>query len=114
MEEKTELTEAIRLVCAETVAAKEIEVPSEKFRVFYADPPWSYRNAQPDSHTEQRDHYPVMSMDDRCTMPAKKIVADDAVLLLCATNPIHEHSFRPINASGVRTRPHRLSCRAQS
>ena len=93
-------TEAMRAVKAESINQKEIEAPSGKFRVLYADPPWSYGNTQPDYQTEQRDHYPVMSMDELCAMPVKDIAADDAVLFLWVTSPILEDSFALIKAWG--------------
>jgi len=95
-------TEAMRAIKAETINQKEIEAPSGKFRVLYADPPWSYGNTQPDYQTEQRDHYPVMSMDELCAMPVKDIAADDAVLFLWVTSPILEDSFALIKAWGFR------------
>jgi hypothetical protein len=42
--------------------------PVGKYRIVYADPPWSYGNTQPDYHTEQRDHYPVMTLADICAL----------------------------------------------
>lgn len=101
-EENTKPNEAIRLVKAETIEAREIETPSGKFRVIYADPPWSYGNTMPDDFKEQRDHYPVMSMDDLCAMPVKDMAADDAVLFLWVTSPILEESFALVKAWGFK------------
>ena len=70
------------------------------YRVIYADPPWTYGNTQPDYHTEQRDHYPLMSMADICAMPISKIAEDNAVLFLWVTSPILEESFQVIRAWG--------------
>lgn len=44
--------EAIRQVKAEKAKEQEAILPSGKFRVIYADPPWSYGNTQPDSHSD--------------------------------------------------------------
>jgi hypothetical protein len=49
------------------------EPPDGKYRIIYADPPWKYGNTQPDYHTEQRDHYPVMALADICALPVHSI-----------------------------------------
>jgi hypothetical protein len=72
--------------------------PIKKYRVIYADPPWSYGNTQPDYHSEPRDHYPVMRLDEICTLPVRAWAADDAVLFLWATAPILEEAFQVIDA----------------
>jgi N6-adenosine-specific RNA methylase IME4 len=74
--------------------------PSDKYRIIYADPPWSYGNTQPDYHTEQRDHYPVMELPDICALPVSDWIEDDAVLFLWATSPILEECFQVIRAWG--------------
>ena len=81
---------------------KQTEWPSGKYRIIYADPPWSYGNTQPDYQTEQRDHYAVMSLDDICELPVKGLTTDDAVLFLWATSPILEECFEVINAWGFK------------
>jgi N6-adenosine-specific RNA methylase IME4/ParB-like chromosome segregation protein Spo0J len=92
--------EAIRQVRAESISQRAVEMPSGKYRVIYADPPWSYGNTQPDYHTEQRDHYPVMSLSDICALPVRDIAEEDAVLFLWVTSPILEEAFEVINAWG--------------
>lgn len=100
--ENAKPTAAVRQTIAETTAANELKAPSGKFRVFYADPPWSYGNTMPDYAPEQRDHYPVMSMADLCAMPVKEMSADNAVLFLWVTSPILEESFALIKAWGFK------------
>lgn len=74
--------------------------PTEKYRIVYADPPWSYGNTQPDYHTEQRDHYPVMDLVDICALPVREWCEDDAVLFLWVTSPILEEAFSVVHAWG--------------
>ena len=79
------------------------EMPSGKYRVIYADPPWSYGNTQPDYHvTDPRDHYPTMSLKDICEMPVIDIAEDDAVLFLWVTSPILEEAFSVVKAWGFK------------
>lgn len=74
--------------------------PTGKYRVIYADPPWSYGNTQPDYHPEQRDHYPVMSLAEICDLPVGQLTEDNAVLFLWVTSPILRESFDVIRAWG--------------
>jgi len=92
--------EARRRVKAETIRQREAVMPSGKFRVIYADPPWSYGNTQPDYHPEQRDHYAVMSMKEVCALPIKDMAMDNAVLFLWTTSPMLEEAFQVVNAWG--------------
>ena len=80
--------------------SKIVNLPESKYRVIYADPPWSYGNTQPDYHTEQRDHYPTMTLAQICALRVQEICLDDAVLFLWVTSPILEESFRVIQAWG--------------
>jgi len=98
---KTTVTKAKRAEKAESIARK-VDWPKGQFRVIYADPPWSYGNTQPDYHTEQRDHYPVMTLKDICDLPVKSLALDDAVLFIWVTSPILEESFEVINAWGFK------------
>lgn len=93
--------EAIRQIKRERIE-KEAPAPTGKFRVIYADPPWSYGNTQPDYHTEQRDHYPVMPLSDICALPVREWAEDDAVLFLWVTSPILEESFQVIRSWGFK------------
>jgi N6-adenosine-specific RNA methylase IME4 len=74
--------------------------PSEKYRIVYADPAWSYGNTMPDGTTEPRDHYPVMELDAICAMPVKNWVEDNAVLFLWVTSPVLEEAFQVVRAWG--------------
>ncbi len=88
-------TKAHRAQVAATVAAGGVTpAPSDKYRIIYADPPWDYgAHAQPDYQTEQRDHYPVMTVEAICAEPVEDWVEDDAVLFLWVTSPILEKAF---------------------
>jgi N6-adenosine-specific RNA methylase IME4 len=74
--------------------------PTEKYRIIYADPPWSYGNTMPDGTTEPRDHYPVMELDAICAIPVKDWVEDNAVLFLWVTAPILNEAFEVVRAWG--------------
>jgi len=97
------ITEAFRRILASKTEELRLVEPTGKYRVIYADPPWSYGNTMPEGTTEQRDHYPVMSLADICAEPVKNQYAEDnAVLFLWVTSPILEESFQVIEAWGFK------------
>lgn len=77
-------------------------MPTDKYRVIYADPPWKYGNTMPDYFSEQADHYKLMTIKELCEMPINEIVENNAVLFLWVTSPILEESFQIINAWGFK------------
>jgi len=77
------------------------ELPTDKYRVIYADPPWDYGNdftkAMPGS-TRPNDYYPTMTISEICEMEISDILDDNAVLFLWVTSPLLEDSFKIIKA----------------
>ena len=83
-------------------------LPTGKYRVFYADPPWSYGNSgvinDSDGYGRAERHYPTMSIDELCAMgpEVKGMSDDDAVLFLWVTSPLLEECFPVIKAWGFK------------
>lgn len=82
-------------------------LPSDKYRVIYADPPWSYGNSGvigDDNYGRAARHYPSMTIEElRAMGPAvRAMVEDDAVLFLWVTSPLLEECFPVIHAWGFR------------
>ncbi len=73
-----------------------------KYRIIYADPPWKYGDQFliEGYKISAEQHYPVMAIDELCSLPIKEICEDNAVLFLWATSPLLEESFRVIKAWG--------------
>lgn len=103
-EKKTELTTAGLLrECKRDRAPDPIqELPSDKYRIIYADPPWKYGNAMPDYFTEQADHYKLLTPREVSEIPVKDICEDNSVLFLWVTSPILEEAFNVIHAWGFK------------
>jgi N6-adenosine-specific RNA methylase IME4 len=84
--------EAHRQLKRDSVADRVSELPKDKYRVIYADPPWSYNDKQSgsisDSYGAAEKHYPSMSMSDLSAMAVEDMSAEDAVLFLWATSPL--------------------------
>lgn len=74
----------------------------KKYRVVYADPPWSYGGSMNNTYGTADTHYPTMTVDEICGVCVRDICEDDAVLFLWTTSPCLEDAFRVINAWGFR------------
>lgn len=96
--------EAHRQMKRDEVAETVSELPSEKFTVIYADPPWSYNDKQAgsisDSYGAAEKHYPSMSLSQLKAMDIPSIAATDAVLWLWATCPLLEDALELCRAWG--------------
>jgi N6-adenosine-specific RNA methylase IME4/DNA-binding XRE family transcriptional regulator len=79
-----------------------------KYRIFYADPPWQYRDSgqvtEADNYGKAERHYRTMSIDELCGMgeQIKKVSTKDAVLFLWVTSPLLEECFAVIKAWGFK------------
>ena len=80
--------------------------PEGKFRILYADPPWSYGNERPLSAGDQDDHYQTLSLDeiqrfkDSDGREVQDLPLDDAVLFLWTTSAMLEDAFAVIEDWG--------------
>lgn len=84
-----------------TSAYVDIYTTKNKYRVIYADPPWSYGDKQNiDGLGGAEKHYPTMPLDDICNLPIP--TTDDAVLFIWVTSPMLEDCFKVINAWGFK------------
>jgi len=94
----TEVRRSIQRAKVKEAAA----LPSDKYRVIYADPPWKYgddRNGLEGAPGAEA-HYPTMSISQLCAIPVGELLEDNAVLFLWVTSPILEEAFPVIKAWG--------------
>lgn len=83
-------------------------LPSDKYRILYADPPWSYGNSgiigETDHYGHVGRHYPSMTISELCAMgdQIKAIVESDAVMFMWVTSPLLEECFPVIRAWGFK------------
>ena len=77
-------------------------MPTGKYRVIYADPPWQYGDKRDGNTTGAEDHYPTMSIPELCLLPVSDFAEDNAVLFMWTTSPLLEDAFRVINAWGFK------------
>lgn len=96
------LSQARREVKAAEVTRR-VSLPDAKYRVLYADPPWSY-NDKADAGAVQAGgaerHYPSMSIAELCALPIPALCEPDAVLFLWVTSPLLFESAAVIKAWG--------------
>lgn len=79
----------------------DIETTDKKYRVIYADPPWSYNDKQNTSKLGgAAKHYDTMPLEDICSLsiPAQ----NNSVLFMWATSPLLEDAFKVISAWGFK------------
>ena len=96
------------------------DLPSKKYDVLYADPPWYYNGKlQFDKSSKGKDNldrsrtifistssfkYPTMKTPEMMKIPIHKICNDDCLLFMWTTNPHLEHAINLGNAWGFQYR----------
>jgi len=100
--------EAHRAMKKDEVKEKVKELPTGKYRVLYADPPWSYNDKQAvkgeyGTGTGAADgHYPTMTLSELKALGVSGIAADDSVLFIWATCPLLEDALSLASAWGFK------------
>lgn len=99
--EKT-MSQVIREVAREEKQANVAALPTDKFRIIYADPPWSYGNSGSglDQYGPAERHYPAMTIAELCAMDIRTVTEDNAVLFLWVTSPLLDECWPVIKAWG--------------
>jgi N6-adenosine-specific RNA methylase IME4 len=74
---------------------------SEKYRVAYADPPWTFDTySAKGKGRSQEAYYSTMPVSAIAALPVKEMMADDSVLLLWVSKPMLPRAFEVIEAWG--------------
>ena len=65
------------------------EFPNKKYKIIYADPPWSYEDKlqSPSVWGSVEDHYNVMETEEICKLPVNEIADKDCILFIWGTWP---------------------------
>lgn len=71
-----------------------------KYKIIYADPPWSYKDKSKSHGGGAESHYPCMSIEDICAINVPS--DDNSVLLMWTTFPQLEDAFKVIKAWGFK------------
>ena len=67
---------------------KAVALPTAKYRVIYADPPWKYGDQLTEDYGSVKFHYPAMTIAELCALPVREMSESDAVLFLWVTSPL--------------------------
>lgn len=99
--EKT-ITQAKREIKKAEITLRLATLPSEKYRVIYADPPWNYGNsgAGIDQYGPAERHYPSLTIAELCAIDIQSIIEENAVLFLWVTSPLLDECWPVIKAWG--------------
>lgn len=67
-----------------------LELPSGKYSIIYADPPWQYYKG---GYKNQEQHYDSLTVEELKQMPLDDLTADNCILFLWVTFPILNEVF---------------------
>lgn len=98
--EETDVQKALRQAVDQKLSTYVPPLPTGKYRVIYADPPWSYGNTMPPGATQPDEYYRLMPTPEIAAMPVRDLAEDNAVLFLWTTSPHLEESFEVIRGWG--------------
>lgn len=102
-EKRLERQEIIREQIDRPKADRHVDIftTDKRYRVIYADPPWSYNDKQDTGMLGGAvKHYTTMTLKGICQLPIP--AEKDAVLFLWVTSPMLEDCFAVINAWGFK------------
>ncbi len=93
-------TAILRDVRRDELKKKVKDLPKEKYRVVYADPPWKYGSDNLENYGPAERHYPTMSIDELCALNVRSIIDDSAVLFMWVSSPLLAECWPVIRAWG--------------
>jgi len=94
------ITKARREARMESVNRVDTALPSNKYRVIYADPPWKYGDNLTENYGSAKYHYPTMTLTELKALPVKELTENNSVLFLWVTSPMIPESLEVIEAWG--------------
>ena len=74
-------------------------IEQKKYKIIYADPPWSYTNKSMNKGGAER-HYKTTSIDDLCKMDVGSIAGKDSVMFMWVTFPMLAWGLKLMNSWG--------------
>lgn len=77
---------------------------NKKYKIIYADPPWSYKVWPKNNGTGRtaESHYKTMDVNDICDLPINRIADDNCVLFMWITSPCLQEGLKVIDAWGFK------------
>ncbi len=80
-----------------------IALPSRKFSVILADPPWNFKTHSAKGQSRSPEaHYSTLTVPQMRTMPVSDLAAKDCWLFMWTTSPCLQQAFDLMNAWGFK------------
>lgn len=79
-----------------------IPFPDKKYKIIYADPPWSYKDKALSGNRGACCKYDVMTIEDIKNLPVAEISDDDCVLFIWVTLPMIQEGLDVIKSWGFK------------
>jgi len=76
-----------------------MNLPNNKYKIIYADPPWRYKDRTPPQGGAEK-HYQTMSLVEICDLPIANISDEDCLLFMWATYPLLQEALKVISSWG--------------
>lgn len=77
-----------------------IPFPDKKYKIIYADPPWSYNDELKHHGGSAVSHYQTMTLEDICKLPINMISDNDSFLFIWGTWPLLRECLQVIESWG--------------
>lgn len=87
-------------IMTEFTKFEDIVTSGKKYKIIYADPPWSYDDKLNHHGGSASSHYSEMSVEEICDLPVKQISDKDCVLFMWGTWPKLQEALQVIEAWG--------------
>lgn len=65
-----------------------MNLPSKKYSIIYADPPWQYKRKHKNASLYVNNQYDLMSHRELLDLPVQEIAEKDCLLFMWATSPL--------------------------
>ena len=89
------------------LGAFQAALPDKRYGVVYADPAWQIDVWSPDTaNAVPENHYPTMAVEEIKALDVERMAADDSVLFLWATVPLHLQALDVMEAWGFDYKSH--------
>lgn len=92
----------LRRAIQKSKMTKKLMIPSKRYRVLYADPPWPDRSFGLDDLGQAKYDYAPMSIEELCALGVSGIAEDEAVLFLWVPSPTLADCWEVITAWGFK------------
>jgi len=76
--------------------------PDKRYKIIYADPPWSYDDKMNAGKRGADFKYPTLALDDIMSMPVAGMAEQNCTLFMWITFPFMDQAIRVMNAWGFK------------